>query len=153
MAPAKRTFLVVIAAIFLATFIWLGIYPHEASRIFLNHRRAVLSMRSMGLAERAYAAQHPDAGYVCNLGDLGQLGLVDRLSASGTRNGYHFEIRCPQDGGQEAMGYTITAVPVSPGMTGNYALCTDQSGQVWYSENGLVSDCFAMRKLIERKYE
>jgi hypothetical protein len=31
-------------------------------------------------------------------------------------------------------------------------LCADQSGEVWYSEHGLVSDCLSMRKQVEKKY-
>lgn len=142
-----------VAAFVILIVIWPVIYPFRESRIFLNHRRAVQSIKDMSLAEHTYAAQHPDTGYVCNLSDLGERGLVDGLTASGTRSGYHFEIRCPQDGSQKISGYTIAAVPVSPGTTGTYALCTDQSEQIWYSESGLVSDCLSKRKPIERKYE
>ena len=107
----------------------------------------------MSLAERNYAGQHPDSGYVCNLSKLGEQGLVDGVLASGTKAGYHFEIRCLQEGNQSVVGYTITAVPISLGTTGKYVLCTNQSGQIWYSENGLVLDCLAMHRPIERKYE
>lgn len=91
--------------------------------------------------------------YACKLSDLGEQNLVDQVLASGTKSGYHFELRCLQQGSQKVTGYAITALPVMPGRTGNYALCADQSGEIWYSENGKASDCLAMHKPIERKYK
>lgn len=151
MTLAKRSFLAILLAFSLSA-IWLGIFPHEASRVFLNQRRAVLSIRDVSLAERNYATRHPEAGYACKLSNLGEQGFVDVVLASGTKSGYRFEIRCFQDGGQEVTSYTVTAVPVSPGVTGKYALCTNQSGEIWYSENGAAAACLAMHKQIERKY-
>ncbi len=160
MAFAKRTFLAVFIVIFVSAVFLLAIFPPSTPRIFLNHRRAVESIRQLNLAEHDYAAQHPDAGFTCNLSDLGsqgseslpRVGLVDQLLASGTKNSYHFEILCSQYSGQKATRYTITALPVEAGMTGKYALCSSQSGEIWYSENGSVSDCLAMRKPVEQKY-
>ncbi|HEX2714416.1 MAG TPA: hypothetical protein VHM88_19660, partial [Candidatus Acidoferrales bacterium] len=150
MTRAKSSFLIVLIVFFILALIW----PTSltTSQIFLNQRRAMLSIRDLSTAEHKYAAQRPGAGYACNLNDLSEQGLVDGVLASGTRNGYHFEIRCLQNSGPNVMGYTITAVPVSPGTTGKYAVCADQRGEVWYSENGLASDCLAMRKPVERKY-
>ena len=148
---AKRTFLVV-AIVILLSLIWFGIFPPEASRVFLNQRSAVRSIDDVSLAERNYAARHPEAGYACNLNDLGEQGFVDGVLASGIKSGYRFEIRCLQDGGQHITNYTVTAVPLSPGTTGKYALCSNQSGGLWYGENGVAADCLAMHKPIERKY-
>lgn len=150
MALAKRSFLLVLIVFFMLVLIW----PTSLTtpRMFLNQRRAMLSIRDLSTAERNCAAQRPGAGYACNLNDLSEQGLVDGVFASGTRAGYHFEIRCLQDSGPKVMGYTITSVPVSPGTTGKYAVCADQSGEVWYGEDGLASDCLAMRKPVERKY-
>ena len=111
-----------------------------------------MSIREVNLAQQNYSAQYPRIGYACNLADLSEQGAVDRVLASGTKGGYRFEIQCPQRGAQKAERFTITAVPVNPGVTGQYALCADQSGEVWYSEQGLVSDCVAMRKQVGRKY-
>jgi hypothetical protein len=107
----------------------------------------------VNLAQQDYSAQDPSIGYACNLRDLGEQGAVDRVLASGTRAGYHFEIQCPPHGAQKAERFTITAVPVNPGVTGQYALCADQSGDVWYREHGLVSDCLAIRKQVGKKYK
>lgn len=160
MTVGKRTFLLALTAFFIAIVFWLGIFPPKTPRIFLNQRRAVASIRNLNLAEHDYAARHPNTGFACNLGDLGQHGsealsrgaLVDRVLASGTKSSYHFDIRCPSGVGTAA-AYTITAVPAEPGITGQYALCTDESREIWYSENGSPSDCLATHKPVEQKYK
>jgi hypothetical protein len=155
MALAKRIVSVGLAAFLLAV-VYLALFPPEAPRVFMNQRRAVLSIEDVSLAERKYAARHPETGYACNLSDLGEqgseVGLVDPVLASGTKAGYHFKIQCPQRENQKVPHYAIIATPVNPGTTGQYALCTDQSGVIWYSENGLAADCLATHKPIERKY-
>jgi hypothetical protein len=138
----------------------LGIFPPKTPRTFLNHRRAVESIRRLNLAEHDYAAQHPDLGFACSIRELSEQGaelasrvsFVDPVLASGTKSSYHFEIGCAHSGIHKGKAYTITAVPTEPGKTGLYALCTDQSGEIWYSENGSTSDCFARHKAIEHKY-
>src|SRR5258708_1925925 len=160
MAFDKRTVLTVCTVLFIAVVFWLGIFPPRTPRVFLNQRRAVESIRSLNLAQHEYAARHPDTGFACNLSDLGEHGpeplsrvaLVDRILASGTKSSYRFEIRCAQRGDQKATSYTITAMPVEPGTTGKYTLCTDQTAEIWYSESGMASDCGAMDKAIEKKY-
>jgi hypothetical protein len=148
---ARRSFqvglIVLISAVILGAFL-----PLSTPRVFLNQRRATMSIREVNLAQQNYLAQHPRTGYACNLSDLSEQGAVDGVLASGTKAGYHFEIQCPQRSAQNPKSFTITAVPLNPGVTGQYALCADQSGEVWYSEHGLVSDCLAMRKQVGRKY-
>jgi hypothetical protein len=160
MAFGKRKFLILLAAFSIAITFWLGVFPPGTPRVFLNQRRAAESIRKLNLAEHEYAAGHPDNGFACNLRDLGEHGskslprvaLVDRVLASGTKSAYRFNIECAQNGDQKAAGYTVTATPVVPGTTGKYALCTDQTGEIWYSESGVASDCLAMHKPIEKKY-
>jgi len=149
---AKRSFLVALIVFLTSVVVW-GIFsPLSQPRIPYNHRRAIHNISDLSLAQRIYSARHSYAGYACKLNDLGALGLVDGVLASGTKSGYHFEIQCPQRGAQKAESFTITAVPTIPGVTGQYALCADQSGEVWYGEDGLVSDCLAMHKLVGREY-
>jgi type IV pilus assembly protein PilA len=157
--PISAVLIVSLAFFALAVFL-LGTSPLSHPRIFMNQRRAVSSLRHLNRAQQVYAAGQPEVGFACNISDLGGEasgpsptgGLVDRVLASGTKSAYRFEIRRPQRRGHNATAYTVTAVPVVPGTTGDYALCTDQSGEVWYSENGSPSDCLAMRKPVERKY-
>jgi hypothetical protein len=148
MAFAKHSFLVGLTVLTSAA-IWGAFRPLSTPRIFLNQRHATISIAEVNLAQQNYSAQHPRTGYACTLSDLGEQGTVDRVL---TKAGYRFEIQCPQRGAQKAERFTITAVPVSPGVTGQYAFCADQSGEVWYSEHGSVSDCLATRKQVERKY-
>ena len=152
----KRIFLGVLIVLLISVVVGLVFAPLSQPRIPYNHRRAIHSITDLSLAERNFAMRHPSTGFACNLGNLEQssepvppAGSVDRVLASGTKSGYHFEIRCLQ-GSQSVTGYTITAVPVSLGITGKYAFCTDQSEKVWYSESGSVTDCLAMRKPVER---
>ena len=159
MAFLKRAFFVGFGVVFIAA-LFLGIFSPSAPRVFLNHRRAVESIRKLNRAEYNYSGRHPDAGFARTLSDLGEqgsepesgLGPVDRVLASGTKSSYHFEIRCPQGGSQRITGYTITATPAEPGRTGKYALCTNQNREIWYSENALAADCLAMHKPIEQQY-
>lgn len=153
----KRLFLGVLIVLLISVVVGLIFAPLSQPRIPYNHSRAIHSITDLSLAESNFAIRHPSTGFACNLGDLEQssepvplAGSVDRVLASGTKAGYHFEILCPQ-GSQSVTGYAITAVPVSPGITGKYAFCADQSGQVWYSENGLALDCLAKHKPVERQ--
>lgn len=95
MELAKRTFLIALIPLCISV-IWLGIVPHEAPRVFLNQRSAARGISDVSVAENKYAAQHRQAGYACNLSNLGEEGLVDAVLASSTRAGYHFEIQCPR---------------------------------------------------------
>ena len=148
-----------LAVLLLVAVLLLGILlPLKTPRITLNHHRAAQSIRDLSLAEHSFALQHPEAGFACHLGELGEqgvgppVGLIDRVLASGTKSSYHFELRCSQSTSEKVTAYTITALPTKPGTTGVYALCTDQSGEIWYSENGSASDCLATHKPVEAKY-
>lgn len=151
MTFARRSFLVGLIVLISAA-IWGTFRPLSTPRIFLNQRRATMSIWELNLAQQSYSAQPPRTGYACTLSDFGEQGALDRVLAARTKAGYHFEIQCPQRGAPKAERFTITAVPVNPGVTGQYALCAEQSGEVWYSEHGLVPDCLAMRRQVERKY-
>jgi hypothetical protein len=154
---AEKRFLIVILILLLAALLG-GIFSPKTSKVFLNHRRAVESIRELNAAEHEYATLHSDFGFACELSELGEqgvgppVGLIDRVLASGTKSWYHFEIRCFQIGSEKAAAYIITAVPTMPGTTGVYAFCADQRGEIWYSEDGSTSDCLAKHKPIERKY-
>jgi hypothetical protein len=159
MALAKRIVVVGLAAFLLAS-VYLTLFPPVASRVFMNQRRAAESIRELNRAEYNYAARHLDAGFACNLRELGENAIepqsgaahVDRVLASGTKSSYRFDVRCPQGSSKGATIYTITAIPLVSGTTGKYALCSDQSREIWYSENGSAADCLGSRKPIEQKY-
>jgi hypothetical protein len=160
MAFGKRKFPILLATLAIALAFWLAIFPPVTPRVFLNLRRAVGAIRNLNLAEHEYAARHPDAGFACNLHDLVERGsdgpyraaLVDSVLAPGTKSSYRFDVRCAQRGNQKKDGYTITAIPIEPGINGKYVLCSDQTGEIWNSESGVASDCLATHKPIEQKY-
>lgn len=139
MTFARRSFLVGLIVLISAA-IWGSFRPLSTRRIFLTQRRATMSIREANVAQQSYSAQHPRTGYACTLSDLGEQGALDGVLASGTKLDTILKFQCPQRGAQQAERFIITAVPVNPGVTGQYALCADQSREVWYSENGLVSD-------------
>lgn len=133
----------------------IAMFRPEASRVFLNQLHAAQSIRSLNAAEQRYKAQHPDKGFACGVEDLSPQttdGLAYPMLTSGIKSGYHFDIRCPQNVGRGAANYFITAVPTKLGIYGNYALCSDQTGEVWYSENGSAPDCLRIRKPIGQEY-
>jgi hypothetical protein len=159
---AKRASLVAFGILFVLTIFFLTAFPPATPRVLLNHRRAVKSIRTFNLAESDHVSRYPEVGFACNITDLApeldpeqpSTGpLRDRVLLSGKKAGYLFEIRCLQNDGQKAVGYNVTAVPTQPGVTGTFALCSDQTGQVWYSENGSAEDCLKMRKQIGHEYE
>jgi|GEM_PF-2962532 len=169
MILTKRNFLYSITVLFIVLVISAIIIPDLSQpRIPWNHRRAVKTIQYLNLAEHNYVLRHKNAGYACNLSDLvvpnpvSDVDLRVRLLVSGTDSSgtqpsgtlayYHFEIQCTKNGSNKAIGYTITALPVIPGVVGVFAICSDQSGEIWYSENGLATECFALRIPVEQKY-
>jgi hypothetical protein len=150
-AFVKPALLVAIGILAMAA-LYVGSRPLSTERISLNQRRASLSVEDVSLAERKYETAHSETGYACDLSDLGEVGLVDPVLASGTKAGYHFEIRCTERGNQKVTHYAIIATPVNPGTTGKYAVCADESEQIWYSEVGSAADCLETRKPIGPRY-
>jgi hypothetical protein len=151
----SRKFLAVVVLLGSALILIAVLLPHEPPRTVLNQFRAAKNIQKLITAEQKYTARHPDIGFACNIGGLheehsdSEDSLVDSILASGIESGYHFEIRCPQGSSQKVTTYTVTALPVVLGKTGNYAICSDQGGMIWYSENGSASDCLAMHKPME----
>ena len=105
---------------------------------------AINSLRVITQAEIEYDSTYPANGYACDLKALGGVPgtsmptpgaaqLLDNdLASSGFKSGYLFKISDCQkvtvNGVDRITGYRLTAVPVSPGKTGNRGFCTDQFG-------------------------
>ena len=147
----------IVSILILVFFISLVFWPYKcAPRIFLNQLSATRSVETISLSQREYAARHPQSGYACILSDLAEQnsggGTLDSVLAAGTKSGYNFEIQCPQDKSRRIEHYAIVGAPVKPGITGQYVLCGDQNGEIWYSENGSAPDCLARHKPVESKY-
>jgi hypothetical protein len=105
------------------------------ARIAANEASAVQVIRTINVAELAYAANHPDIRYTCSLEDLKSAGLPGDI-ASGERHGYRFHLEdcTPQ-------GYVVIAVPRAINQTGIRAFCSKQDAIVRYDPNGSGSEC------------
>lgn len=121
-----------------------GTTPMSHPRIPMNHMRAANSSIQLIAAERQYATKFPATGFTCDLRELAQEGLVDRVLASGDKAGYHFDLHgCNTNA--TASVFSFTAVPIAQNRTGKFAFCANQEGAVWYSVRGSTDECFSTR--------
>jgi hypothetical protein len=107
----------------------------------------------VGIAEMAYARQHPDRGYVCGFSTLfapepganpGE-GQYDPGQGNDKWNGYRFTFSGCE--GSPASKFRIAAAP----MDANSALktfCADESGAVKSVLGGKISTCFSRGEVI-----
>ncbi len=116
--------------------------PLSQPRIPMNHMRAAHSARQLLAAERQYAASHPALGFTCDLRQLAQARMIDEVLASGKKAGYQYSLR---DCARPATAFTLAAVPVSTGTTGQFAFCGNQDGVLWYARDGSADDCIRAR--------
>jgi type IV pilus assembly protein PilA len=129
------------------------IQPNEAS--------ALQSIKTIIYAENQFSQQYPDLGYTCNLAALGPpargsastsaaAGLIPGDLSTGTKSGYTFKLSgCTTASGSTssaANSYQLTAVPISPGKSGQKAFCTDDSGQIHYDNDGNEAACISSGK-------
>ncbi len=105
------------------------------SKIAANESSAVGALRTINIASVNYASTYA-VGYPAALTDLGPSGspssssadLIDAVLVTGTKSGYAFSYTA----GSAASGglittYSITAVPIAPGSSGQKGFFTDQS--------------------------
>jgi type IV pilus assembly protein PilA len=105
---------------------------------------AIQTIRAIQEAELQYQSTYPDIGYTCShsalMGDpksgpptpeAAQILRSSIYDANGISNGYIFRITgCTKNSMNRATSYLITAVPQTPGETGNRGFCSDQSGRL-----------------------
>jgi type IV pilus assembly protein PilA len=118
---------------------------------YANETSAIQSVRAINMAESQYEATYPASGYACALSALGgdpksgppsptnaQVLQVDL--ASGIKSQYQFTIgnctKVNNNGTDRITGYTITAVPLTVGSSGNRSFCSDQFGAIKYDPSG-----------------
>jgi type IV pilus assembly protein PilA len=128
-------FILIVAAIAIPNLLRAKIAADESS--------AVGSIRTLGTAEKAYAAEHQSEGFTCNLSDLNSAGLIDSSLLSGQKNGYAFTLQnCTADAaGKPVSKVQVIAVPLSLHTTGTRAFCTDETGAIRSDSSGSVQDC------------
>jgi type IV pilus assembly protein PilA len=116
-----------------------------------NELAAKKSIQTIEQAELMYSTTYPSHGYACSLRALGgepsagppsanAAQVLPSDLASGIKSGYIFTIgncsRVSLSGTERVTGYTITAVPQTPGRTGNRGFCSDEFGVIKYDPMG-----------------
>jgi len=128
------------------------------SRIAANEAAAVSNMRAIVTGSVVYSTTYTN-GYPPNLAALGPppgngntatcdtAQLIDEVVAAGAKSGYSFAytgIGAPVTVGQGCgapgfNSYLLTAVPLSPGMSGNRSFCTTDTGVLRYDLSGALA--------------
>jgi len=125
------------------------------SRMAANESSAVGSIRTINTAFVTYASSFPDTGYAATLGALGGTTaacappalatvaaacLIDNLlSVVQQKSGYQFAAAGAATAGSTTNNtYTVTALPLSVGATGNRGFFSDQSGVIRYTLTGVA---------------
>ena len=127
------------------------------SRPLANESAAVSDLRSVTRLENDFAEAHATRGYTCELAELSPkqsertTGSDDRsdLFGTGRKSGYKFAVsNCRTDVKTVVTHYEATAVPTEQGKTGLPAFCTDESGVIWYHQQGSALGCLASRRQL-----
>ena len=100
------------------------------SRLFANETSAIASLRVIVTSEITYASTLGNGSFGSTQ-DLLDEGLIDAALGSGTKDGYNLALT--PDG---STGFTVTAVPITVGTTGQRGFYADESGVIRYSEDG-----------------
>ena len=118
---------------------------------YANELSASQSIRAINMAESQYEATYPASGYACTLQALGgdpksgppsptNAQVLQQDLASGIKSQYQFTIgnctKINNNGTDRITGYTVTAVPLTVGSSGNRSFCSDQFGAIKYDPSG-----------------
>ncbi len=114
------------------------------SRLVANESSAAQSLRTINTAAVTYASTYATTGYPATLAALGgatpcsaapaSACLLDTVLSGGTKAGYSFVFT--GDGNTPSVGYTLTATPVSLGVSGQRMFCTDATSVIRYDPSG-----------------
>lgn len=114
-----------------------------------NETSAVASLHDLASEEASYNSDFPKNGYSCSLAAMGgkpgatptpeAAGLIAEDLASGVKSGYSFAItncgKVTVNNQDQITSYTITAVPLQVGKTGDRGFCTD-GNEIRYDPKG-----------------
>jgi type IV pilus assembly protein PilA len=107
-----------------------------------NELSAQKSLQTIEQAESMYESTYPANGYACSLTALGgdptgapsptAAGVINGELATGIKSGYLFNItNCTKvtvNNGDRITSFTATAVPATPGKTGDRGFCLESGG-------------------------
>ena len=104
---------------------------------------AMKSLQTIEQAQTMYNSDYPTTGYACNLATLGaeasagppsatSAQIIPGELATGVKSGYVFNItnctKSTANNSERVTSYTITAVPATPGKSGDRGFCMDSDG-------------------------
>ena len=110
-----------------------------------NELSAQKSLQTIEQAESMYESTYPTTGFACSLTALGgeatagppsatAAGVINGELATGIKSGYIFNItNCTKvtvNNTDRITGYTVTAVPATPGKTGDRGFCVESGGPI-----------------------
>ena len=126
------------------------------AKMAANEASAAAAIRTINTAQVSYSTLFPQVGYAATLGALGgpaaacappalstiaQACLVDELLSGNAvpafvKSGYTFAMGPGAAVGPPLATYAVTAMPLSPGTSGQNMFCSDQSGVVRHDITG-----------------
>ncbi|HEU5350483.1 MAG TPA: prepilin-type N-terminal cleavage/methylation domain-containing protein [Terracidiphilus sp.] len=116
-----------------------------------NEVSAIKSLQTLQQAELMYADTYPTRGFACGIQLLGgdpkagpstpeAAGLISGELATGVKSGYIFNItactKVNANNIERITSYTATAVPETPGKTGDRGFCLESGGSLMADPNG-----------------
>jgi type IV pilus assembly protein PilA len=108
-----------------------------------NELSAQKSLQTIEQAESMYNSDYPANGYACTLTALGgessagppsptSAQMINGELVTGVKSGYIFNItnctKSTANNSERVTGYTLTAVPATPGRTGDRGFCLESGG-------------------------
>jgi type IV pilus assembly protein PilA len=120
-----------------------------------NELSAQKSLQTIEQAELMYQSTYPTNGFACSLTALGggdsagpssatAAGVINGELATGIKSGYIFNItnctKSTANNSERVTGYTLTAVPATPGRTGDRGFCLE-SGSVIKADPSGGTNC------------
>jgi type II secretory pathway pseudopilin PulG len=107
------------------------------SKAAANEASAMQSLINLVNAQLNYSVTRGSGRFAAAVGILSNVGLIDDVLGSGTKNGYSFVIST----GASNTSFNIVAKPVTFGTTGNRYFCSDEDSVIYVS---IADDCSTM---------
>ncbi len=104
-----------------------------------NEAATVSSIHAINTAEITYQSANPSIGYSALLTDLGPAGggYLDSVLSGGQKSGYQYTYA--PNGITPYVQYTLTADPLSRGVTGSRSFYSDQTNVTRYNQTATAS--------------
>ena len=95
-----------------------------------NEASAIASVRALVTGQITYASTVGNGDFA-EMGELVETGIIDSSLGSGSKDGYSFTV-APKG----RVGFTVIAVPMAVGTTGERGFYSDHTGVIRVSEDG-----------------